>query len=328
MTAPILTTPRSGFGGRGYRIPGRKDADGKQLVYPGVTTVLNHVAKTGLHQWIADVTSAFAVTHAGHLLSLEDDISYSRLRFLWSSRAKASLEGEQLRSYYEVVRDDHAELGTNIHEWIEADIDGMTSYPDILAIETEQMIEAWRAWFADHEVISHRTEFTIVNDDLGIAGTGDADWSIRCTHAGVGCFGQPHGEWRRVLVDLKSSRHTWDEHGMQLSALRSGKKIMRQVLPGTEGAMKAEKTQDGKKIVSWWVEDAAPAWDCYALLHIRPDDLDTKGGDMPRFAAIVDLTEDMDVYYEGFVGALAIAKMKHKLRALNKRRGITEMEDE
>lgn len=323
MTHPKLAVARSGFGGRGYGIPGRtkpSEKTGKplQLVYPSVTTVLKQVNKPGLHQWIADQTAAKAVVSISYLMSVSDEVGYGSLRFFWSK--DPDLVGSEVRRYYDGVKDDAAELGTNIHEWIEADIDGLSPYPNASAIETEEMIEAFREWFAFHTVISHNQEFTIVNDTLGYAGTADADWSIRCDHEGP-CLGQAPGEFIRALIDIKSSRHTWNEHGYQLAALANGEVVMREVLEDHPGALKAEKTERGQKVVSFWVEDAPPVWERYALLHIRPDDLDTKGNTVPRFCLLKDKTDDINLFQAGFEGALALSKVQAELNKRAKARG-------
>jgi len=322
MTHPKLAVARSGFGGRGYGIPGRtKEGKTKkplQLVYPSVTTVLKQVNKPGLHQWIADQTAAKAVVSIPYLMSVSEEVGYGSLRFFWSK--DPDLVGSEVRRYYDGVKDDAAELGTNIHEWVEADIDGLSPYPAPSAIETEEMIDAWYEWFEFHTVISHNQEFTIVNDSLQFAGTADADWSIRCDHEGP-CLGQEPGQFIRTLVDIKSSRHTWNEHGYQLAALAAAEVVMREVLEDHPGAMRAEKTERGEKVVSFWVEDAPPAWERYALLHIRPDDLDTKGNRIPRFCLLKDKTEDMDLFRAGFEGALALSKVQAELNKRAKARG-------
>ena len=334
MTHPKLAVKSSGFGGRGYGIPGRtkpSPSDPKkmlQLVYPSVTTVLKQVAKPGLNQWIADQTAAKAVVSIPYLMAMSEEVAWRSLRFVWSK--EADLVGSDVRRYYDGVKNDAAELGTNIHEWVEADIDGLSPYPEPSAVETEEMIDAWYEWFAFHTVVSHRQEFTCVNDTLGIAGTADADWTITCDHPPFVneqtgktfyCLDPESPGPFRTLVDIKSARHTWNEHGFQLAALASAEVVMREVLPGTEGALKAEKTEAGKKVVSWWLEDAPPAWERYALLHIRPDDLDAKGSLIPRFCLLRDRTEDMDLFMDGFEGALKLSRTQHELNKRAKARG-------
>lgn len=337
MSHPKLAVVRSGFGGRGYRIPGRtKEIDDPKTgkaktvpnVYPSVTTVLKHVAKPGLNQWIADQTAAKAVVSLSYLQSVREEVAWGSLRFYWSR--DPDLVGSELRRYYDGVKNDAAELGTNIHEWVEADIDELSPYPKPDSVETDEMIDAWTAWKMTHRVVSYRQEFTCVNDELEFAGTADGDWEITCLHEpderGNYCLGKEPGPFR-TLVDLKSSRHTWDEHGFQLAALASADTIMREVLEGHPGAQKAEKTERGKKVVSWWIEEEPPQWERFALLHIRPDDLDSKGGSIPRFCELEDRTPDLDLYEIGFTGALAIARAKHTLRERAKTRGIETEED-
>jgi hypothetical protein len=322
VTHPKLATPRSGYGGRGYRIPGRTE------VYPSVTTALNQVNKPALLQWVADQTAAKAVVSLGFLQGVADDVAWRSLRFYWSG--KADVTATEVREYWKGVRDDAAELGTNIHEWIEADIDGLTDYPEADSEEMAEMIGGWLEFFRTHRVTSHRQEFTVVNDALGYAGTADADWTIECLHDPF--WDDEREVWRyclddvspgpyRTLVDLKSARHTWNDHGYQLAALANGEVVMREALETTEGAQRAEKTEQGKKVRSWWVEDAPPAWERYALLHIRPDDLDSGGQRIARFCVLVDLTPDMDLFMDGFIGALALAKVNKKLKDRAKARG-------
>lgn len=326
MTTPKLATARSGWGGRGYYIPGRtfEDLEGNEhrLVYPSVTTVLTQVAKPALLQWVADQTAAAAVVNLPYLMLRNEDVGWGFLRFMWSR--KADLD-DPIRSRYMRVRDDAAELGTNIHEWIEAHLDEFATYPEIVGTEVDQMIEQFLIWLETHDVIPHRAEFTVVNDMLGVAGTADADWEICCMHDGPTCLGQAQGEYIRTLIDLKSSRYTWREHGMQLAALGSANSVMREVPEGTEGAIKHERAIAGKKDKSWWVEDAMPRFSCYALLHIRPTDLDTKGNEIPAFCKLVDQTEDLDLHMMGFEGAMNLARSEYQL---NQRAKVRKKETE
>jgi hypothetical protein len=314
MTHPKLASGQSGWGGRGYRIPGRTTPHGKQRVDPSVTTVLKHVAKPGLMQWAADQTAAFAVTNRSRLNDLADERAWAFLRFYWNREPE--LAGSDLRLFHEGVRDDSADIGTNVHEIIEAELtDGHEVQPD--SVEAEQMLVVWDAWLERHEIRPHYAEFSVVNDwGYGInayAGTADADWSIRCVHDGPACLGQARGEWARTLIDVKTSRYTWKEHGMQLAALFDAPISMVEVAEGTPGARKAEKTEDGRKVRSWWLERESPAYDRLALLHIRPHDLDPKGRRIEAFCELVDRTRDLDLYRTGFKGALLLAQSAREL---------------
>lgn len=325
MTQPKLATARSGWGGRGYYIPGHKDENDRRMIYPSVTTILSQVAKPALHQWIADQTAAAAVVSLPRLQMHSEEVGWGMLRFVWSRKPDL---GDPIREYYKGVRDDAAELGTNLHEWMEADIDGLMPYPDLASDEAEQMVEQYLIWRQTHDVISHHSEFTVLNQKIGYAGTADADWSILCLHEGTPCLGQAPGEWARSLIDFKSSRFTWREHGMQLGLLGMADTMMVEVPEGFEGALKHEATQDGVKMKSWWIEEPAPEYSCYALLHIRPNDLDTNGNDIPAFCILKDMTPKIEIYKRGALGAFELAKSQHEEKAWDKLHGVKETEDD
>lgn len=332
MTVPELSTPRSGYGGRGYRIPDR------DRPYPGVTTVLKVVAKDGLHQWIADQVAAFAVANIQYLMSVSEEAGWGFLRWYWSRSPE--LVGSELRLHHEGVRDDSAELGTNIHEWSEAQIDGTYDAPELQSLEAEVMSEVMLEWLSQHRIESIESEFTVVNDAFGYAGTADALWQITCLHDPVGrvhpetgkladhwCLGWEPGPFL-TLVDLKTSRHTWPEHGMQLAALCNAPLMMRKVFSDYQGAMKFEGTRKGQKFTSWWIEEPNPGHlpvvQRAALLHIRPYDLDTKGATIEPFVRLIDKTDDLDLYWSGFQGALSLATMNKQIKERAKARGTED----
>lgn len=309
MTHPELASNRSGFGGRGYRIPGHKDKYGKQLVYPSVTTVLGSIDKPGIKQWIADETAAFAVANLRYLEQHREEVGWRYLRHHW--HREPDLSASELRLHHDGVKNDAAELGTNLHEWIEADIGLLTQYPELDSPEAEQMADVFDLWAARHDVESHAMEFTVVHPELRYAGTADGHWTIACRHANP-CLGTD--EPVDCLIDLKTSRYTWPEHGAQLAALAEAPVRMRRVEQGTPGARKHEKTESGVRRVSWWVEEEQSKYARLALLHIRPDDLDPRGERIPAYCELEDRTEDRDIYWALFKGALATTHATHTLR--------------
>ncbi|ACY35943.1 hypothetical protein CMP1-47 [Clavibacter phage CMP1] len=314
MAHPKLAVARSGYGGRGYAIPGRKydhiDAKGtvtrRQEIYPSVTTVLKRVNKPQLLQWVADQTAAFAIANVDYLMRNDEASNWGYLRWMW--RKEPDLEATEIREHYIGVRDDAAELGTNIHEFIDALV-GFGVFPKAESREVVEMIEAFEDFLKTHRIKVYHSEFTCVNDRWKVAGTGDGDWEITCLHDNP-CLGAEGV--LRCLVDLKSSRNTWTEHGYQLAALGSCDWIMVEVPEGTEGAMYASKTEDGKKIESWWIQEKPPVWDRYVLLHIRPADLDTHGERIPPFCEIVDKSEDIDLDQQGFLANLAETRVDYE----------------
>lgn len=308
MTHPELASAQSGYGGRGYRIPGRTDAWGKQQTYPSVTTVLKQVAKPGLLQWVADQTAAFAVANLTRLMTYREEQGWRYLRFYWSREPDLSI-AKDLRTYSDGVKNDAGELGTNLHEIIEADLTGQRA-PMPTAPEAWEMVEAFETWLEVHQVATHFSEFTVVNDDLQYAGTADADWTIRCLHAQP-CLGVDGPV--RCLVDLKTSRYTWPEHGMQLAALAGAEVAMVKLAGAAPGAIKHGKG----RTATYWAEREQPQYERAVLLHIRPRDLTPRGDVIEPFCELVDVTENLDLYMQGFEGALVLCQTAYAL----KRRG-------
>lgn len=319
---PELTVKQSGYGGRGYRIPGpaRQDAYGKQIIYPGVTTVLKQVAKPGLTQWVADQTAAFAVASISRLNDWSDERAWGYLRFYWSREPDES-KARELRTHADGVRDDAAELGTNLHEILDAYLEG-SPMPLPTAEEVDEMMDAFELWLNDHTVVRHYGEFTVVDDLRQVAGTADGDWTITCLHGGPGCFHDGSRGPHRCLVDVKTSRYTWPEHGMQVAFLSTADIAMVRTLEGTPGCMRFEKTEDGVKRRSWWLERFQPRYDRTVLLHIRPRDLDPRGERIEAFAELVDTTKDSDLHLAAFDGALALAKAMRGLRVRGDQRAL------
>lgn len=235
MTEPKLAVRASGAGGRGYRHPHTN------AVVPSVTTILKQLNKPALIQWAVDQTAAFAVANIDGLLSRTEEQGWGMLRWYWN---RDPLKGEvELRNFYNGVRDDAAELGTMIHEWIAAD-HGEGLYPDTsMAPEFMwQMVEVWNEWKSQHDVKPIVSEATVWSN-YGYAGTLDGIWEI---------------DGIRYLLDVKSSRNVYDEHYMQVAAL------------GGADVMMVEEGEG-------WVEKPIPEFDAYALLRIRPEDVDKDG---------------------------------------------------
>lgn len=303
MTKPELATAQSGYGGRGYRIPGRLDRYGKQKVYPSVTTVLKQVNKPGLMQWVADQTAAYAVANIHHLNDRSPEKAWGFLRFYWSREPDLT---QPLRTHHEGVRDDAAELGTNIHEIIDADLQGtIPPMPD--SPEAWEMVDVVEEWLSLHDVTMHHSEFTVVHDDLEYAGTADADWTIRCLHPDP-CLGTERPV--RCLIDLKTSRYTWPEHGMQLAALANAPVAMVKMLAAGPGTIKHGKG----RTATYWVEREQPTYERAALLHIRPRDLTPRGDRIPAYCELVDVTKDLDLHQQGFEGALVLCQTAFALK--------------
>jgi hypothetical protein len=58
---------------------------------------------------------------------------------------------DELRGAHRRVLNEAAEIGTNVHEWIEADLRGEFE-PAIDSPECEQMVEQWLLWKEQHHI--------------------------------------------------------------------------------------------------------------------------------------------------------------------------------
>lgn len=293
MTAPKLTVASSGYGGRGYKNPWSGE------VLPGVTTVLGALEKGGVLQWSVDQVAAYAALHAEDLVGREPESRYRMLRF-YHTRAKESDFDDplvDLTNAHTGVLNDLAELGTAVHEWVEADLNGWLE-PDIYRPEQEAMIVAYLEWRAENDVEVHATEATVFGE--GYAGTADGFLKIN----GV-----------NTLLDIKTSRAVRDEHVAQLAALGATHTWAREVAEGTDGAVGFKPRQSDKEFSSYWVQDDVPPIQQYAVLQIRPDDVGKYGEHIPAFCEmhLIDQRQ-INAGYELFRGGLQVRHAQRKMK--------------
>lgn len=311
MDSP-LHVAASGYGGRGYRVPTRL-IDGKPAVYPGVTTVLDVLDKPGVRQWAVDQTAAYAVTHIDDLLSRTEEVGYGFLRYFWKPSGKQVREG--VRDHHRKALDDLSELGTRIHEWIQADVND-DWIPPIYDERDAEAVAEWLDWRAGHELVPLLTEAPLISHEQGYAGSIDGLWRVTCLHE-TPCV-PPDSV---VLLDIKTSRVTNDTHRAQVSAYSRCPVYLKQVPADTVGAAPLGKT---KATRTYWVEEPVPAWDHLAVLHVRPSDYDSHGNEVPAFCRL-ELVGDSDLHYRVFVGALDVKKAQ---RELVERGKVAEADDD
>lgn len=231
MTAPELASYWSSNDndGRAYKHPYRMGEDGKPITSPSVTTVLKEAPKD-LSQYAADQTAKWAAENWSMLGERSDEKAFNLARYRWKDNTN-----------------ERAEVGTGIHETIEAEHRGLWTFPE-LGEEQQMIMDQWRLFNDEYEVHPLRSEFTVWNFTHDYAGTTDGLWWITDRHT---------GERALYLVDIKTSKKTWDTHWMQGAALLNGEVIM-------------EKVQDS------WVEVEPRAlhdWDQvkFAVVHLRAD---------------------------------------------------------
>jgi hypothetical protein len=276
---PKLRVRSSGHGGSGYKHPVTGE------VVPGVTTVLKQLAKPGIAQWAVDNTAAYAVANVDGLLNRTQEQGYGFLRWYWK-RDPIAGDLTDIRNYSNGVLNDAAELGTLLHDWVAAE-HGACPYPDVTFASEFfwEMVEEWNAFTAKHTIKPIHSEVTLWNKELGYAGTADGIWDI---------------DGRTVLIDLKTSRSTWDEHWMQLVALAECETMLTEV--------------NGE-----WVESEVPKYDNLALIHIRPSDTDKNGNPMLPFANMKVMPDnEKDMMFHAFTGLLDVTHALSDIKSLRK----------
>lgn len=292
---PFLRVRGTGHGGSGYKIP-TWVRDGKPATIPGVTTVLGVIEKPAIRQWAVDQTAAYASANIDALLNRTATEGFGFLRFYHKRKPDLS---DPVRSYHQGVLDDAAELGTAIHKFIEYDLAGLP-LPVIDSAEMDEMVGAWQDFKWEHSVKPLMIEATVVNRELGYAGTLDLLAEVD---------GVPS------IVDIKSARNTWPEHWAQQAALGACYDVMTEVSKGD--GVRYERTLNGEKTVTYWAEQPLPAFSQYRLLHVRPSDYDSHGEPLEPFCRLIDPVEesvDIDEHFDLFVGALAVVEAQKKIR--------------
>jgi len=276
---PKLRVRSSGHGGSGYKHPHTGD------VVPGVTTVLKRLDKPGVLQWAVDNTAAYAVANVDGLLNRTQEQGYGFLRWYWK---RDPLDGDlsDIRNYSAGVLSDAAQLGTLLHDWVAAEHADLP-FPDVTDAPDYfwEMVTEWDEFKTKNVIEPLHTEVTLWNTVDRYAGTADGFWKIN----GV-----------TTLIDLKTSRNTWDEHWMQLEALRRCDKMLTEV--------------DGE-----WIESANIVPEEMALVHVRPSDTDKNGAPMLPFAQLKVMPHnEHDAMWQAFKGLLSVTHALSDIKNLRK----------
>lgn len=265
MSSPKLTVAASGYGGRGYYDIFEMN-NGKPLM--GVTTALSIEDKPGLRSWERMQIAAFAVTHVDEIAAKDEEVAYRYLqavpKFLTPEKHDELPLELDLWNAAEFALNEAAAAGTWIHNYIEDYLgDGFPEQP--LRDDHYQMVEAFHAWEAQHDIEVIALERTVYGDRY--AGTADALLKID----GV-----------VTLADWKSSRNIQLSHKAQLSALGAAITSAREVPEGTSGAIKHKlqpkvAAEYGGQEFAWFVEEPLPDFQQYAIVQVRPGDVGKYG---------------------------------------------------
>lgn len=261
--------------GRAYRHP----FTGETL--PSVTTVLKLADKSGLTQWAIGLTLDAVNANPDMIYQRSDEDMKKYFKYAWTR-----------------VRDERAEVGTGVHEAVEAEHTGQP-WP-FLDDEQDRIMERFGEFQFMHRVEPEFTEFTVWSAG-NFAGTADGLWIID----GV--------LW---LIDVKTSKNTWPEHFAQLGALRHAETALIEV--DEDFPNQKAKHTDNKGRVSYWVEIPNPALEAekVGILHLREDKWE-----------LIEVP-NADVHKKVFDGYLDVWKAKKELQELDKSGSIkTEKEE-
>lgn len=291
MGNPRLRVPRSGLGGSGYVRPALVgehfkevknsdgdlikawvNAEGKPQTYAGVTTVIGDILnKDTMLSWAVRLTLNWANDNWTYLGTHADEQVERAGLYRWKD-----------------VRDERSDIGSSVHNWIEAFANDWFDYPD-LDDEAAQCVQQFLYFYEQIQPSVLATEVTVFHHGLGYMGTFDAiaQWGDKLR-----------------LVDWKSSKGLYWNHEMQLAALTKA-----------EG-MYVER-EDG-----FWEEAPMPEFDAVNLVQVRPDYWDPRTKQTtPAFWHIAEIPEDeWPLHFEAFSGILAAAKVKRELKRVRKDR--------
>lgn len=205
-------TPQDGRSGRTYHW------DGKD--YVSVTQILSALNKPALPRWAAKSSAEFVVQN---FAVVSDLISRGQ-----TAAAVDLIKGSPWRA-----RDKAADLGTAVHHLVEDYCVGNYLEPTA-DDERSPFLDAFIDWLNTFQPKIEESEVTVFNQTTGpYAGTLDLIASI----GGL-----------RWLIDVKTGKGVYPEHGLQIAAYSRGEFIGRR--DGSEGIM--------------------PIIDRGAVLHLRP----------------------------------------------------------
>lgn len=286
-----------------------KDGDGRTYRHPftgqtapSVTTVLKMVNKDGLKQWYADMTLRHVMQNPDLFYQRSDQDFYRGARYAATN-----------------YRDERAEVGTDIHLIVEAELTNQWEVPQAWDKDVIECVDLWHAFLSEHEVIPWAVETTLWNHDWPIAGTADLIGWID------GRFG---------VYDLKSARGVHYENIMQLAMLKNSTEVLREVPEGTDGAVLFEKDQTingvKHKISGWFVSEELPEIDTVGIIHIHQTETDpltdkhVEGFQrllLPPFGTIDVEFEDLDLVLEESMGYARSYAASKRLEARRRERG-------
>lgn len=245
--------------------------------WPSVTNVLDTgVAKQALVPWAAKATAAKAWDSLPQMVAAYR-IPQCKARKVEDKCGRcADCLNRALKGEHKLIRDTAADLGTRIHNMADAHAKGQPLPDDPEALPFfQQVLRFFDDWGVDIDRDIVAAEATVINRQVGYAGTGDLWVWLNLAD-----------ERRLILVDYKSSStrpvdSVYLENGMQLAALAHGETVL--LDDGTEEPCPGPI--HGAAVLNLRIDD-------YALIPMPYDG-------------------DLDAAFAAFQGALATALYVH-----------------
>lgn len=192
------------------------------LRYVSVTTVLDIIGKPAIPRWAAIEVAKFV----GEQLKLRElHVETKGAAGIDGTRLAAILADQQLLAGIPwEKRDVKADLGTIIHDIAERwALTGVE--PSSMHRAVKPYGDALLEWLRANNPTFIATEATIINKTFGYAGTTDGlimfPKGTTINLDGFTVLTDPI-----IMLDFKTSRETWKEHALQLSAYRRGEFII------------------------------------------------------------------------------------------------------
>lgn len=220
--------------------------------------------------------------------------------FEWNPGGKSDERAINHAKYrWKDYRDERGGIGTGVHNHIEDAIEGREPEIEFLDAEQQGMVGCWEDFNFFTGIEYTGTERQVWGGRYG--GTFDASgwmWSERLGR-------KVHG-----LLDWKTSKSAYFEYSMQLAALKNAQFQFVEVAEGTPGSHPAESKDDnGKKLITHWVEEPLPEFETAWIVHLRADDW-----------AVYEL-QDEDLHLARFNGYLDAWWAERELKLMLSERG-------
>ena len=193
--------------------------------WPSITNVLD-VSVAKQHQlmpWAVKITVEAALAMVPQLLASTFIRECKPKRVADECRKCRPCLTKQIKRAYRDARDKAADLGTRVHKSAENKILGVDEIPDLEVDPfTQQLFRFFDDFGVDLAKDIVAAEATVVNREVGYAGTGDLWLKLRVD-----------GQARKVLTlvdfktsDTKPALTAYTEQGMQLAALANGETLL------------------------------------------------------------------------------------------------------